>query len=345
METETQSYYESFTISPFLYDDYNSTNDPLIFLCDKEELMKFGSIFVPVSYYLVFILSLTGNVLILLVMAKCEKMASVTNIFILNLILSDMLFSFSLPFWAVYHSSHWIFGEIMCKIISWVFFLGFYSSVLFLTVMTIDRYLAIVHALSTTSRHRLRYATVASLVIWFLSLAASVPEFIFSGERWNSNNEALCEEISFMEQHYHTWKQVAFYQHSIIFYLVPLVIVIFCYSRIVVTITKSSLHKKCRVVKLVFFIVLLFFLCWTPYYIITFILYWQNIPSNSACDTSVDFAYYICRSIAYFHCCVNPLLYTFLGTKYRKHLSYLIKIYCLPVKSIQQQDLSSRMSV
>ncbi|XP_078542008.1 C-C chemokine receptor type 4-like [Lissotriton helveticus] len=328
----------------FMYDDYNSTDDPLIFLCEKEELMKFGSIFVPVSYCLVFILSLTGNALILIVMAKCEKMASVTNIFILNLILSDMLFSLSLPFWAVYHFSHWIFGEIMCKIISWVFFLGFYSSVMFLTLMTIDRYLAIVHALSTARHHRIRYATGASLVIWFLSLAASIPEFIFSGERQNSNNDILCEELSFMEHHYHTWKQVSFYQHSIMFYLVPLVIIIFCYSRIVITIRKSSLHKKCRVVKLVFFIVLLFFLCWTPYYLITFILYWQNILSDSACDTSVDYAYYICRSIAYFHCCVNPLLYTFLGTKYRKHLSYLIKKKCLPVKTIQQQDLSMRMS-
>ncbi|XP_069469248.1 C-C chemokine receptor type 4-like [Ambystoma mexicanum] len=344
METIAPSDNEPFTGSSPVYDDYDSTDVPPIFLCEKEEFMRFGSVFVPASYSLVFILSMTGNTLILIVLAKCEKLASVTNIFILNLVLSDLLFSVSLPFWAVYHSSQWIFGNIMCKIISWLFFLGFYSSVMFLTLMTVDRYLAIVHSLSTTSARRVRYATVASLAVWFISLVVSAPELIFSGERRNSNGEALCEEITFVGESYHTWKKVAFFQHSVMFYLVPLVIVIFCYSRILITITKSTLHKKCRVVKLVFFIVLLFFLCWTPYYLIIFVLFWQNVFSYSTCDTTVDYAYYICRSVAYFHCCVNPLFYTFLGTKYRKHFSYLIKLYCLPTKALKQQAVSIRLS-
>ncbi|XP_024258102.1 C-C chemokine receptor type 3-like [Oncorhynchus tshawytscha] len=85
-----------------------------------------------------------GNNLIFYIVCKLEKHDTVGNIFLLNLLMSDLVFMSSLPFWAVsHHMSSWVFGRAWCKIVGSNYFLGFYSSILFLTLMTFDRYLAL----------------------------------------------------------------------------------------------------------------------------------------------------------------------------------------------------------
>ncbi|XP_029448496.1 C-C chemokine receptor type 4-like [Rhinatrema bivittatum] len=328
----------------FLEDYDNATGGPLIYLCEKDDLIKFGSVFVPASYYLIFLLSLTGNSLILFILAKYEKLKTVTNIFILNLVLSDLLFSISLPFWAIYHSSQWFFGNFMCKMQSWIFFMGFYSSVLFLTLMTLDRYLVIVHALSASKARRSRYAAVTCVLVWSVSALASTLDFVFSGTSTDSNGETLCEETEYSEESWHRWKQVRYYMHSILFFLIPLLIVVYCYSRIVVKVRRCKLKEKWQVVKLIFFIVLLFFLCWTPHSIIMLLLSRQHVHAVTSCNSSLDYAYYICRSIAYFHCCVNPFFYTFVGTKFRRHIISLIQMYCTSSQAVTPPTFNIKLS-
>ncbi|GLD50261.1 uncharacterized protein AKAME5_002787100 [Lates japonicus] len=108
-------------------------------VCEKGEVVQFGSIIVPVFFSLVITLSLTGNILVLVILALYENLKSLTNIFILNLAISDLVFTTGLPFWAIYHIWGWVFSEALCKIVTFVFFTGFYSSILFLTIMTIYR--------------------------------------------------------------------------------------------------------------------------------------------------------------------------------------------------------------
>uniref|UniRef100_A0A3Q3MN94 G-protein coupled receptors family 1 profile domain-containing protein n=1 Tax=Labrus bergylta TaxID=56723 RepID=A0A3Q3MN94_9LABR len=55
-----------------------------------------------VFFILVFILSLIANVLLVCVVVIYEKVKNVTNVFILNLACADLLFTITLPFWAVY---------------------------------------------------------------------------------------------------------------------------------------------------------------------------------------------------------------------------------------------------
>uniref|UniRef100_H3AV97 Chemokine (C-C motif) receptor 12a n=1 Tax=Latimeria chalumnae TaxID=7897 RepID=H3AV97_LATCH len=307
--------FETATTDAYDYEDYNDTE--AVILCEKRDVAKFGAYFVPTFFHLLFIVSVFGNGLALFVLVKYEKLKTVTNIFILNLVISDLLFTFSIPFWAVYHSSEWIFGSFMCKLISGIYFVGFYSSILFLTVMTVDRYLAVVHAVSSTKFRSVCYAILASGIIWGTSVLSAVPKFIFLGTREDSNEGTLCEETG--------WKLFGCYQQISLYFIVPLAFIVFCYVEIGVTLIRCRMQGKQKAVKLIFIIVLVFFLCWAPYNIVTFIRCLQKCqaPTNSNCDDSFDYAFYICRNIAYFHCCVNPILYAFVGTKFRRHVSHL----------------------
>ncbi|NP_001107334.1 chemokine (C-C motif) receptor 3 [Xenopus tropicalis] len=313
-------------------------DETIVYMCSNDESIKFGAAAVPFFYYTVFTLSLLGNGLILFLLLKYEKIKTVTNLFILNLVISDLLFTITLPFWAFYHSNEWVFGNGMCKVVSSVFFIGFFSCILFLTVMTMDRYLAVVHAVSAARTRKLIYVYVASIAIWVISFVSTVPKFVLYGTRKHDSAGILCEETGFSADKIDTWRRLGYYQQLTMFFLFPLIVILYCYTLIVVKLFNTKMHNKDKAVKLISVIVLAFFICWTPYNVVIFL----RLSPGDPCNDYLNNAFYICRNIAYFHCCINPFFYTFVGTKFRRHLSALLGTNCLSM--FRRSSSSSRTS-
>uniref|UniRef100_A0A3P8PVD1 Chemokine (C motif) receptor 1b, duplicate 1 n=1 Tax=Astatotilapia calliptera TaxID=8154 RepID=A0A3P8PVD1_ASTCA len=80
-------------------------------LCNKTSVIQFGAIFTLVFFSIVVILSIFANILVLVVLVKFENLKSLTNTFILNLAVSDLFFTASLPFWAYYNMHGWTLGD------------------------------------------------------------------------------------------------------------------------------------------------------------------------------------------------------------------------------------------
>lgn len=293
-------------------------------VCEKGEVVKFGSIVVPVFFFVVITLSLTGNILVLVILALYENLKSLTNVFILNLAISDLIFTTGLPFWAIYHIWGWLFSETVCKIVTFVFFTGFYSSILFLMIMTIYRYLAVVHPLSNLSTQRFSTMVFWSVLLWLISVGAAMPSLLYSSlisiphkekHSWGCEYEGVL------------WKSVGICQQNI-FFLVAFAVMAFCYIQILGKIRKTRSNTKSRVVKLVFCIVAVFFLGWVPYNVVIFlrILEDNSVVPFDKCEASIhlDYAFYMCRLIAFSHCCLNPIFYAFVGVKFRRHLNSVL---------------------
>ncbi|XP_025926512.1 C-C chemokine receptor type 5-like, partial [Apteryx rowi] len=147
--------------------------------CTNIEEKNFAAKFLPPLYSLVVIFGLMGNMLVVLILVKYKRLKSMTDIYLLNLAISDLLFIFSLPFWAYYAAQEWIFGDALCRILSGVYLLGFYSGIFFIILLTIDRYLAIVHAVFALKARTVTYGILTSTVTWAVALFASVPGVIF----------------------------------------------------------------------------------------------------------------------------------------------------------------------
>ncbi|XP_007544177.1 chemokine (C-C motif) receptor 12a [Poecilia latipinna] len=321
----------------------NTTEDPshvvseLVQLCAKKTVNIFGAKLIPVFYYVNFLLSYLGNGLVLLIIFKYEKLTTVTNIFLLNLVLSNLLFASSLPFWATYHLSEWIFGEALCKMVSSAYFIGFYSSILFLTLMTFDRYLAVVHALAACKRRKKKYAIISSVIVWCISISASVKELVLRNVWKSSMQGKMCEESGLSASSMRIWRLVSYYQQFMIFFLLPLIMVMYCYVRITLRILSTRMKEKCRAIKLIFVIIFTFFVCWTPYNIVCLLraihISAGETDKEESCSTkqNLDYAYYLTRNIAYLYCCISPMFYTFLGKKFQSHFNKLVikKIPCL----------------
>lgn len=325
--------------------------DRVVSLCTKTNVNSFAADFLPVFYIINFLLSLLGNGLVLCIVYKYEKLSTVTNIFLVNLVVSDLLFAFSLPFWAVYHSSEWIFGTALCKVVGSVYFIGFHSSILFLTFMTFDRYLAVVHAVAAARSRRRVYAVVVSCVVWAVSVLASVKELVLYDVYPHQEMGLLCQERGFSQDVMSTWRLIGYYQQFFLFFLLPLVVVLYCYVRISIRIMSTRLNESCRAVKLIFIIVFTFFVCWTPYNVVILIKAMRLSSSLEAGDTaegceatdSLDYAFYVTRNVAYLYCCISPLFYTFLGKKFQSHFRRLLahKVPCLK-RTLSGASLSSR---
>uniref|UniRef100_A0A667X1I2 Chemokine (C-C motif) receptor 12a n=1 Tax=Myripristis murdjan TaxID=586833 RepID=A0A667X1I2_9TELE len=330
----------------------NSTHPPhviddFIQLCTKTNVNQFGAKFIPFFYYTSFILSYLGNGLVLLIIYKYEKLNSVTNIFLLNLVMSNLLFASSLPFLATYHSSQWIFGTVMCKLVSSAYFIGFYSSILFLTLMTFDRYLAVVHAVAAAKSRKKIYAISAAVAVWCISVIASVKELVLQ-EAWkHPKHGQMCEEHGYVESIMDRWRLVSYYQQFLLFFLLPLFLVLYCYSSITIRILSTRMKEKCRAIKLIFVTVFTFFTCWTPYNVVILLraIQMSNGKNNYSCSEleALDYALYVTQNVAYLYCCISPVFYSFVGKKFQSHFRGLLikKIPCLR-RHISLSSQSSR---
>nr|XP_046248248.1 chemokine (C motif) receptor 1a, duplicate 1 [Scatophagus argus] len=293
-------------------------------VCEKGEVVKFGSIVVPVFFSVVIVLSLTGNILVLVILALYENLKSLTNIFILNLAISDLVFTTGLPFWAIYHIWGWVFSETLCKIVTFVFFTGFYSSILFLTIMTMYRYVAVVHPLSDLSTQRLNTGIFVSILLWMVSTGAAMPSLLYSSLVSIPHKNGHSQGCEFSVR---LWENIGVTQQNI-FFLLAFAVMTFCYIQILRKIRKTRSQTKHRAVKLVFSIVAVFFLGWVPYNVVIFLKALSDnlVPPFEGCETSIqlEYAFNVCRLIAFSHCCLNPVFYAFVGVKFRRHLKSML---------------------
>ncbi|KAM9844344.1 chemokine (C-C motif) receptor 12a isoform 1-T2 [Aulostomus maculatus] len=334
--------YDRFDLFWELFNETDSTINPsnvvsrTVQLCSKTEANKFGARFIPIFNYVNFLLSYLGNGLVLYIIYKYEKLSTVTNIFLLNLVFSNILFATSLPFWATYHLTEWIFGVALCKMVSSMYTICFYSSILFLTLMTFDRYLAVVHAVAAAKSRKKGYAIIGSVVVWCISIVASTKELVFRNVRESPLNGLMCEEFEYSESTMKYWRMVSYYQQFVLFFLIPMFMMTYCYISITFRILSTRMKEKCRTIKLIFIIIFTFFVCWTPYNIVILL---QGIQISSRkdkdgdCDDAdpLDYAFYVTRNIAYLYCCISPVFYTFVGKKFQSHFRRLLgkKVPCL----------------
>ncbi|XP_062404700.1 chemokine XC receptor 1-like [Sardina pilchardus] len=277
----------------------------------------FHGIFSAICYSLIFCVSLAGNSFLLWILLRQEDLRQTSSLLLLHLTGSDLVFTMPLPIWAAYHIHGWVMGEVACRLLSGVLFLGFYSYIAFLTAMTVHRYRAVVHAVTASSFKPNVHLLSGGL--WVLCLAFSIPEMVFSGTK-DGGDFVDCSQTygSYMPEYLIYDIQVP------IFFLLPFAVMTFCYLRIWFRIRKCRMKKKNQAVRLIFIIVVGFFVCWAPYNIILF-LHSLNlhglIPAELTQSVTFDYAYTVFHTLAYAHCCLSPLTHILGAGKFRERVS------------------------
>ncbi|XP_053476990.1 C-C chemokine receptor type 5-like [Ictalurus furcatus] len=267
-----------------------------------------------------------------------------TDVSLLNLAIADLLLIFSLPFLAHYARHTWVFGGAMCTLVLSVYYIGFYAGIFFIVLMSIDRYLAIVHAVFALRIRTKAYGILASVVVWILAFTASFPELRYI-EVEDNGTEILC--TAYPKSH-HIGRSIAFFKMNVLGMLIPLSIVGYCYSMVLRRILMLRTSKKLAI-RLVAVVMVVFFCCWMPYNIAAFLkaLELQGIlPSECEDSKRLQLMLQVTEAIAYSHSCLNPFLYVFVGEKFKRHLARLLQqTPCFQVQCMKRYMTQAAASV
>uniref|UniRef100_UPI0037E9820B C-X-C chemokine receptor type 3-2 n=1 Tax=Semicossyphus pulcher TaxID=241346 RepID=UPI0037E9820B len=322
------------------YDNYTSPPDSSrsrAVPCFQEDIYSFAQRYSPGVYSLVFLLALLGNILVLCVIRRYRNSQSggacafsLTDTFLLHLAISDLLLAFTLPLFAVQWGHQWVFGEAACKISSALLTLNRYSGILFLACISFDRYLAIVHAVSSGWKRNTCHAQVACAVIWMGCLGLSGVDITFKQveevDTGGSQKVLLCRNV--FTDNYTQW-QVALRLVSVILgFGVPLLIMLYCYIRIFKSLCNATRRQKRKSLRLIISLVSVFVICWAPYncFQLAECLHRLELLSGGCWfGYVVDTGTLITESLGLSHCALNPLLYGFVGVKFRRELGRMCK--------------------
>lgn len=288
-----------------------------------------GATFLPVLYSIFFLIGLVGNSLVIWVIVCGVRLHSMTDVCLLNLAIADFLLVCTLPFLAHQARDQWIFGDAMCKVVLGNYHIAFYCGIFFISLMSIDRYLAIVHAVYAMRLRTKSFGIITAAVAWLAGFLVSLPDIIFLKQQ-TTNSSNSCYPVypalpDSNPQAVHFWKVFNLLKMNIVGLFVPIVIMGFCYSQIIWRLLFSQSSKK-QAIRLVLIVVIVFFCCWVPYNVASFFKALELLNLYTECESSkaITVALQVTEAIAYSHSCLNPVLYVFVGEKFRKQLLRLI---------------------
>ncbi|XP_020794520.1 somatostatin receptor type 5-like [Boleophthalmus pectinirostris] len=271
-----------------------------------------------VVFIIVFIVGLLGNSLVIYVVVRYAKMKTVTNLYILNLALADELYILGIPFLTTQNVLYyWPYGEFLCKIYMTADIMSQFTSTFCLTVMSIDRYLAVVHPMRSVRWRKPKVAKILNAMMWVVSFLIALPVTICSNVQENFNT---CN-ITWPEPK-NLWSNVFILVTSILGFFGPVVVICLCYLLLVIRVrsagAKAGLTKRRKserkVTRMVVIIVLVFVLCWLPFFITNIVNLVYTIPESS---TTVAI-YFILVILTYVNSCSNPILYGFLSDNFKQ---------------------------
>uniref|UniRef100_A0A8D0HH29 G-protein coupled receptors family 1 profile domain-containing protein n=1 Tax=Sphenodon punctatus TaxID=8508 RepID=A0A8D0HH29_SPHPU len=292
------------------------------------------------AYTVVTLVGLFENLCLVVIIKKQKEAQNVTNILIANLSLSDVLMCIMcIPFTVAYTlMDHWIFGEAMCKISSFVQSVSVTVSIFSLVLIAVERYQLIVNPRGW--KPSLSHAYWGILLTWGFSVLMSIPFFIF-----HQITDDPFSNLSFHTDFYknkvaciEAWPSVAqrraFTTSLLVFqYCFPLGFILICYLKIFVCLRRrhgkvdrtreneSRLKENKRINVMLISIVLTFAFCWLPLNIFNAMFDW-NHEALMNCHHNLVFT--LCHLLAMISTCINPIFYGFLNKNFQKDLVVLI---------------------
>ncbi|XP_023940570.2 cholecystokinin receptor type A-like [Bicyclus anynana] len=153
--------------------------------------------FVLPPYILIFLLSTSGNCLVIATLASNRRMRTVTNVYLLNLAISDFLLGvFCLPFTLVGQIyRRFLFGATLCKLIPFLQAVSVSVDVWTLVAISLERYFAICRPLKSRKWQTQCHAYKMIATVWILSLALNSPILIVSTLQPMRGNAYKCREV------------------------------------------------------------------------------------------------------------------------------------------------------
>ncbi|XP_015606120.1 RYamide receptor [Cephus cinctus] len=305
-----------------LYDDYDDLYD-----------VPAGLIaLLSVCYGSISVLAVLGNSLVIWIVATSRRMQSVTNCFIANLALADIVIGlFAIPFqFQAALLQRWNLPHFMCAFCPFVQILSVNVSVFTLTAIAVDRHRAILKPLSARPS-KLR-AKIVIAGIWLLGGALAAPMAVAlrvvmvpeSAGVGRLRLKPFCCNENMSEKSMLTYRALL----GFLQYLTPLTVISCVYARMALKLWGSRapgnaqdsrdanlMKNKKKVIKMLVIVVALFAICWLP-------LQTYNVLQYSYPEINeyryINIIWFCCDWLAMSNSCYNPFIYGIYNEKFKR---------------------------
>ncbi|KAI5611959.1 free fatty acid receptor 3-like, partial [Silurus asotus] len=265
------------------------------------------------TYIITFLIGLPANILaVYAFIRKLCKNPTPTDVLLLNLTLSDLLFLFFLPL-KMYEAASgmkWHLSQTLCSIMSFVFFTTIYTSSLLLMAVSIDRYLGVAFPVTYMKFRKLIYAFAGSIFIWLFSGAHCTLVFfvVHIGGENRTEPMTTCYENFTDEQ-----KKIVLpvrLEFFVVLCLVPLIVCVFCYLNCIWILyhrPRITKEKKQRAIGMALSTLSVFLICFMPYN------FSHLVGFNT--NNSPSWRYYTLL-LSTFNTCLDPIIFYFSSNVY-----------------------------
>uniref|UniRef100_UPI0037E88033 neuromedin-U receptor 2 n=1 Tax=Semicossyphus pulcher TaxID=241346 RepID=UPI0037E88033 len=327
---------------------WNYTNDQFTEINLFEILgPKRSPFFLPVTivYLFIFLVGLSGNLLTCAVIAKHKKMRNPTNLYLVSLALSDLLvllFGMPLEIYDLWQNYPFPFGEGGCYFKTFLFETVCFASILNVTALSVERYIAVLHPLKTrylsTNQHAKRVITI----VWVVSMVCAIPNTSLHGVFYlpeKMEESAICTVLKPLWI-YNMVMQIT----TVCFFFVPMMVISILYLVMGLHLGKERrepnehLGKNCgsfirrkssvngrrrQVNKMLSIVVAVFGICWAPFHIER--LLWSSISQWTDMMHKVyQYVHILSGVFFYLSSAVNPIIYSLLSTRFRECFRELV---------------------
>ncbi|XP_062259952.1 C-C chemokine receptor type 9a [Platichthys flesus] len=323
-------------------------------MCDRAPVRSFRRLLEPPLFWMITLVGGAGNLAVVWMYLNLrQRLKTMSDVYLLNLAVADLLFLVTLPLWAAEASHGWNFGRALCKVNSALYKVNLFSSMLLLTCISVDRYVVIVQ---TTKAHnsqleRRRHSRLVCVGVWLLALLLATPELVFANTV-NVDSQPYCRMVYPPSLGNRTKILVLSILVSMGFFL-PFIIMAFCYSVIVAKLINTRNFQKHKAMRVILVVVVVFIMSQLPYNGVLVMMATQaSNMTMTDCEVvkRFDIVGHVLKSLAYLHACLNPFLYAFVGVRFRRDVLQLLRLgssRCLrlvnkpPLREASRSPLSS----
>ncbi|XP_069377890.1 leukotriene B4 receptor 1-like [Paralichthys olivaceus] len=269
-----------------------------------------------------FLVGVPGNLLVIWTILRHVKRHSHTLVLILHLAAADLLVLITLPLW-IYSLAHsWVFGEASCKAIVYIITVCMFSSIFFITLMSVERFLALCHPflmMCWKIKHAMNWCPV---FLWLLAFILGVPVLLTQSLDKNDGSEqCFSREFSSVTQ-----EIIILCLETFGGFVFPFIIITICYCLVTAQLRRMTYNTKQRSLVLVHTVVIAFSLCWFPYHIINIMDLVCILKSGSQHDCVPD-SFVLCSgALVFINSSLNPVLYFFLSRNFQGN-SRLVRLF------------------
>ncbi|XP_005991458.1 neuropeptide FF receptor 1 [Latimeria chalumnae] len=319
----------------------------ITFLSYYQHTSPIAAMFI-VAYVFIFLICMIGNFLVCFIVLKNKQMRTVTNMFILNLAVSDLLVGiFCMPTTLVDNLiTGWPFNNVMCKMSGLVQGMSVSASVFTLVAIAVERFRCIVHPFR--QKLTLRKAIITIVLIWVLALIIMCPsavtltvtleEYHFMVDEYNNSYPLYSCWEAWPDQEMRKIYTTVLFSHI---YLAPLTLIVIMYARIAFKLFKSSApirdshldeqegrrvsKKKIKVINMLIIVALFFTLSWLPLWTLMLLTDYGNLTEDQL-NLMTVYIFPFAHWLAFFNSSVNPIIYGYFNENFRRGFQEAFKV-------------------